>query len=98
TSFTPSIRWPQRRGVGRAETRRSRGEGIALGWPLRRALLVPGSISTGHQAAASACAATLEALGWTTATIDANWLLGQGWGPAAESTFRAMLTIPGLYD
>jgi processive 1,2-diacylglycerol beta-glucosyltransferase len=69
-----------------------------LGWPLRRALLVPGSISTGHQAAASACAATLEALGWTTATIDANWLLGQGWGPAAESTFRAMLTIPGLYD
>ena len=69
-----------------------------MGWPLRRALLVPGSISTGHQAAASACAATLEALGWTTATLDANWLLGQGWGPAAESTFRAVLSVPGLYD
>ncbi len=63
-----------------------------------RALLVPGSISTGHQAAAIACAATLEALGWTTHTLDATWLTGQGWGPAAETTFRTMLAIPGLYD
>lgn len=69
-----------------------------MGWPLRRALLVPGSISTGHQMAAIACAATLEALGWKTRTLDASWLLGQGWGPAAETTFRAMLAIPGLYD
>jgi processive 1,2-diacylglycerol beta-glucosyltransferase len=69
-----------------------------LGWPLRRALLVPGSISTGHQTAAIACAATLEALGWKTHTLDANWLLGQGWGPAAETAFRTMLAIPGLYD
>ncbi|HWF82778.1 MAG TPA: glycosyltransferase [Streptosporangiaceae bacterium] len=59
---------------------------------------MPGSISTGHQAAAIACAATLEALGWSTRTLDASWLLGQGWGPAAESTFRAMHAIPGLYD
>jgi processive 1,2-diacylglycerol beta-glucosyltransferase len=69
-----------------------------LGWPLRRALLVPGSISTGHQSAAIACAATLEALGWKTHTLDATWLTGQGWGPAAETTFRTMLAIPGLYD
>jgi processive 1,2-diacylglycerol beta-glucosyltransferase len=69
-----------------------------LGSPLRRALVVPGSISTGHQAAATACAATLEALGWSTHTLDANWLLGQGWGPVAESAFRTMLAIPGLYD
>ncbi|HUC55939.1 MAG TPA: glycosyltransferase [Streptosporangiaceae bacterium] len=69
-----------------------------MGWPLRRALLVPGSISTGHQTAAIACAATLEALGWKTHTLDANWLTGQGWGPAAETTFRTMLAIPGLYD
>ncbi len=69
-----------------------------MGWPLRRALLVPGSISTGHQTAAIACAATLEALGWKTHTLDATWLLGQGWGPAAEATFRTMLAIPGLYD
>jgi UDP-N-acetylglucosamine:LPS N-acetylglucosamine transferase len=69
-----------------------------LGRPLRRALLVPGSVSTGHQTAAIACAATLEALGWSTHTLDASWLLGQGWGPVAESTFRTMHAIPGLYD
>jgi processive 1,2-diacylglycerol beta-glucosyltransferase len=66
--------------------------------PRRRVLLVPGSVSTGHQSAAIACATTLEALGWTTYTLDATWLLGQGWGPAAEATFRTMLAVPGLYD
>ncbi len=48
--------------------------------------------------AAIACAATLEAHGWTTRTLDATWLLGQGWGPVAESTFRTMMAVPGLYD
>ncbi len=61
-------------------------------------LLVPGSIRTGHQAAAHACAQALEALGWRTRTLDAAWLAGQGWGAAAEAAFRAMLAIPGLYD
>lgn len=64
----------------------------------RRALLVPGSISTGHRAAAMACANTLEAHGWVTDTLDPTWLLGQGWGPAADAAFRTMLAIPGLYD
>lgn len=45
-----------------------------------------------------ACASTLEAHGWKTHTLDATWLLGQGWGPAAETTFRTMLAVPGLYD
>jgi UDP-N-acetylglucosamine:LPS N-acetylglucosamine transferase len=45
-----------------------------------------------------ACATTLEAHGWATDTLDAVWLLGQGWGPAGEATFRAMVAIPGLYD
>jgi len=69
-----------------------------LGLPGRRALLVPGSITTGHQAAAAACATTLEDLGWATHTLDAMWLRGQGWGAAAEAAFRAALAIPGLYD
>jgi UDP-N-acetylglucosamine:LPS N-acetylglucosamine transferase len=69
-----------------------------LGRSRRRALLVPGSISTGHQATALACASTLEAHGWATHTLDAVWLLGQGWGPAAETTRRAMMAVPGLYD
>jgi processive 1,2-diacylglycerol beta-glucosyltransferase len=69
-----------------------------LGWAQRRALLVPGSIGTGHQAAAIACASTLEALGWSTNTLDAAWLLGQAWGLAAEAGLRTMMAVPGLYD
>ncbi|HXP19284.1 MAG TPA: glycosyltransferase [Streptosporangiaceae bacterium] len=69
-----------------------------MGWSRRRALLVPGSISAGHQTAAMACAATLEAHGWATHTLDAVWLLGQGWGLAAGAAFRTMMAVPGLYD
>ena len=67
-----------------------------MGWPRRRVLLVPGSSSTGRQAAATACLSTLEALGWTTYTLDATWLGSHGWGPSAEATVRRILTVPGL--
>lgn len=69
-----------------------------MGWPRRRVLLVPGSSSADRQAAATACATSLEALGWTTYTLDATWLGSHGWGPAAEATFRRVLTVPGLHD
>ncbi len=69
-----------------------------MGWPRRRALLVPGSISTGHQSAAIACATTLEALGWSTRTLDTSRMPVQSLRPAAETTVRIMLAIPGLYD
>jgi processive 1,2-diacylglycerol beta-glucosyltransferase len=73
-----------------------------VGWARRGALLVPGSSSTGRRAAALACATTLEALGWTTATLDATWIdrhgHGHGWGAAAEAGVRRMLDIPGLHD
>ncbi len=69
-----------------------------MGWPRRRVLLVPGSSSTGRQAAATACTSTLEALGWTTYNLDATWLGSHGWGPAAEATVRRILTVPGLHD
>ena len=69
-----------------------------MGWPRRRVLLVPGSSSTGRLAAATACATSLEALGWTTHTLDATWLGSHGWGPAAEASFRKILTVPGLHD
>ncbi len=69
-----------------------------MGWPRRRVLLVPGSSSTGRQAAATACATTLEALGWTAYTLDATWLGSHGWGPAAEAAFRRIMTVPGLHD
>jgi processive 1,2-diacylglycerol beta-glucosyltransferase len=45
-----------------------------------------------------ACAATLEAHGWVTDTLDAGLLLGEGWGPVGETAYRAMTAVPGLYD
>ena len=69
-----------------------------MGRPRRRVLLVPGSSSTGRQAAAAACATTLEALGWTTYTLDATWMGKHGWGPTAEATVRRIMTVPGLHD
>lgn len=68
-----------------------------MGWA-RRVLLVPGSISSGHRTAAIACASTLEAHGWAADTLDAGWLLGEGWGSVGELAFRVMTAIPGLYD
>jgi processive 1,2-diacylglycerol beta-glucosyltransferase len=70
----------------------------SLGRPRRRVLLVPGSSSTSRQAAATACATTLEALGWTTSILDATWLGSHGWGPGTELAFRRVLRVPGLHD
>ena len=69
-----------------------------MGWPRRRALLVPGSSSMGRQDTAVACATTLEALGWKTATLEATWAGGHGWNAAAEAGVHKVLAIPGLHD
>lgn len=66
--------------------------------PERRALLLSGSLGMGHDALAEACAASLQATGWSTRTLDAMQLLGRGGGSAGEKVFRTMLAIPGLYD
>lgn len=79
-----------------------------MGWPRRRVLLVPGSSSAGRQASAVACATTLEAFGWKTATLKTTWAggyrhrgyehSGHGWAGAAEAGVRRLLTFPGLHD
>src|SRR5258706_561934 len=73
-------------------------KGGSLGSPRRRVLLVPGSSSASRQAAATACATTLEALGWSASILDATWMGSHGWGPGAEVAFRRVLTVPGLHD
>jgi len=66
--------------------------------PRRTALLVSGSIGMGHDALAAACAVTLERQGYRTDTLDAMRLLGRRGGAAGERVFRAMLSVPGLFD
>ena len=64
----------------------------------RSALLLSGSFGMGHDALAAACASSLESQGWTTTTLDAMKLMGSRSGSAGEQVFRAMLSLPGLYD
>ncbi|MFB6891514.1 hypothetical protein ACFCX4_19660 [Kitasatospora sp. NPDC056327] len=62
------------------------------------ALLVSGSLGQGHDVMARACADSLEARGWTTATVDAMALLGRRAGATGEAVFRRLLGLPGVYD
>ncbi|WP_329491321.1 hypothetical protein OG618_33245 [Kitasatospora sp. NBC_01246] len=62
------------------------------------ALLVSGSLGQGHDVMAQACADSLRARGWTTATVDAMALLGQRAGAVGEAVFRRLLDLPGVYD
>jgi len=64
----------------------------------RSALLVSGSIGMGHDVLAAACASVLGSQGWSTHTLDAMRMLGQGLGAAGEAVFRTMLGVPGLLD
>ena len=64
----------------------------------RSALLVSGSIGMGHDVLAAACAGVLDSQGWSTHTMDAMRMLGQGLGAAGEAVFRTMLGVPGLFD
>jgi processive 1,2-diacylglycerol beta-glucosyltransferase len=66
--------------------------------PGPRALLLSGSLGMGHDTVAAACAASLQARGWSTRTLDAMRLLGRGGGSAGELVFRGMLAVPGLFD
>jgi processive 1,2-diacylglycerol beta-glucosyltransferase len=63
-----------------------------------RVLLLSGSLGMGHDALAAACAAALAARGQPSETLDAMRLLGRRGGSAGEAVFRAMLSVPGLFD
>ena len=51
----------------------------------------------GRQTAATACATTLEALGWRTSIFDPGRASGPALRPAA-ATARALHSVPGLFD
>ncbi len=64
----------------------------------RRALMLSGSIGMGHDQLAEACTTALRAEGWATHTLDLMRLLGRGADSIADTVFRTMLAVPGLYD
>ena len=60
--------------------------------------MLSGSIGFGHDQLAEACATTLEAESWTTRQLDLMRLLGRGADSIADSVFRSMLAVPGVFD
>jgi UDP-N-acetylglucosamine:LPS N-acetylglucosamine transferase len=63
-----------------------------------RALLLSGSLGMGHDVMAEACAVSLRARGWSTETMNSLELLGPSAGGWGERVFRALLSVPGVYD
>jgi processive 1,2-diacylglycerol beta-glucosyltransferase len=60
--------------------------------------MLSGSIGMGHDQLAEACSTSLRSDGWSTQTLDLMRLLGRGADSVADGVFRAMLSVPGLYD
>ena len=75
-----------------------RGHGEHRERPMRRALLLSGSLGAGHEVHARTFAASLAGRGWSTQVLDAMRLLGPRGGSAGEAVFRGMLAVPGLFD
>ena len=65
---------------------------------MTRALIVSGSIGSGHDTVASACRTTLEAAGAITSTVDGMALLGARRARIGEWVFRRMMAVTPLYD
>jgi len=66
--------------------------------PLRRALLISGSLGKGHDVLAEACAAALEDRGVACETVDAMRLMGGGPGAVGDWVFRRLLSVKVIYD
>jgi len=64
----------------------------------RRALLLSGSIGSGHDVMAEALADELGARGWESRTLDCLPLMGERAGRLGAAVFKGLLAVPGVYD
>lgn len=65
---------------------------------MSHALLLSGSLGMGHDVVAEACAVSLDHRGWTSQTMNSLGLMGKAAGGWGERTFRALVSVPGMYD
>jgi processive 1,2-diacylglycerol beta-glucosyltransferase len=63
-----------------------------------RAIILSGSLGSGHDAIAEAVTASLARLGWESRTLDCMRLLGRRAGQAGDWVFRRLTAMPGVYD
>jgi UDP-N-acetylglucosamine:LPS N-acetylglucosamine transferase len=66
--------------------------------PVRRTLVLSGSIGKGHDVVGEACAAALVPHGVESHMIDSMTLMGRGAGAAGDWVFRKLLSVPAVYD
>lgn len=64
----------------------------------RCAVILTGSLGSGHDASAGRLGEPLGALGWSVRTVDTMSLLGRPGGAAGEAVFRQLISLGGVYD
>ena len=64
----------------------------------KRAVILSGSLGSGHDILAEAVTASLGRLGWESRTLDCMGMLGHHAGQAGDWVFRRLMAMPGVYD
>jgi len=63
-----------------------------------RAVILSGSLGSGHDVICEVVAGSLAGLGWESRTLDSMSMLGRYQGPAGDWVFRRLMGMPGVYD
>jgi processive 1,2-diacylglycerol beta-glucosyltransferase len=64
----------------------------------KQAVILSGSLGSGHDVIAEAVAGSLERFGWQSRTLDCMGMLGRRAGQAGDWVFRRLTSAPGVYD
>ena len=64
----------------------------------KRAVILSGSLGSGHDIIAEAVTASLGRLGWESRTLDCMGMLGHHAGQAGDWVFRRLMAMPWVYD
>ncbi len=64
----------------------------------KRAVILSGSLGSGHDIVSEVLTGSLAGLGWESRTLDCMGLLGPRAGPAGDWVFRRFMARPGVYD
>ena len=63
-----------------------------------RAVILSGSLGSGHDVICEVVTGSLDSLGWESRTLDSMGMLGRYEGPAGDWVFRRLMGMPGVYD
>lgn len=64
----------------------------------KRAVILSGSLGSGHDTVSEVLTSSLASLGWESRTLDCMGLLGPSAGRAGDWVFRRLMARPGVFD